>query len=268
MGSTGNNHIRVGIFLAVGLAGILISILLLGGDRAFLKKHVRLNVQMKQVQGLDRGSVVSLSGIVIGNIDSIDFASEKNLVVHMKIEEQYLSRLTKGSTADLRTQGALGDKYIFVVPGDSSAPALKDGDFLETINTPDLLDVLSEKATDAGKIFDVIDEAYKLTKVINAENRPNQIMSNFVEITQNLKATSEETKKLMAELRSQDSVNLKESIQHMNSVFAKLDRGEGTLGALINDPTLHERLKAMLGGDSHKQAIQSLIRNSIQKSDK
>jgi phospholipid/cholesterol/gamma-HCH transport system substrate-binding protein len=271
MGSTVSNQIRVGIFLAVGLAGVLVTILLLGGDKAFLKKHVTLYVAMKQVQGLDHGSVVSLSGIVIGNVETIQFppSGKQDLIVKMKIEEQYLPRLTKGATADVRTQGALGDKYVYITPADATATPLKNGDYLETVTTPDLMDIITQKGgNETEKIFGAIDEIYKLTKTLNAEGRPNTILSNFIDASHDLKLTAEETKKLVAELRLQDTANLKESIQHMNSVFTKIDRGEGTLGALINDPTLHDRLKAMLGGDNRKQAIQSLIRTSIQKSDK
>jgi phospholipid/cholesterol/gamma-HCH transport system substrate-binding protein len=47
--------------------------------------------------------------------------------------------------------------------------------------------------------------------------------------------------------------------------MGKLDRGEGTLGALINDPSVHNQLKAMLGGSPRKNHVKSLLRTSIEK---
>ncbi len=38
------------------------------------------------------------------------------------------------------------------------------------------------------------------------------------------------------------------SLTHLEAVLKKVDKGEGTLGALINDPTLYEDMKLLLGG--------------------
>jgi len=268
MENTTQNHLKVGIFLTVGLVAVLTSVLLLGGDRALLKNHVNIYAAMENVQGLNKGSVVSVSGFVVGNIKDISFSPEKkSLIVQLKIQEEYIHRITKGSTVDIRTQGALGDKYVYISPGNPEEPALTDGEFLETAKSSDLMQIISEKAGEAGKIFEIIDEIHKLAKAINADGRSEKMIVNFVEASENLKATSIETKKLIAELRSGNTDKIKEAITHLNNVMAKLDKGEGTLGALINDPALHERLKSIMGADSRKQSIQSLIRNSIEKSD-
>lgn len=262
------NQLKVGVFIAAGLFAILVTILLLGGDKAFFKKHVFLYAELQQTQGLDRGSIVSLAGVVIGNIAEINFSDErKALVVKMKVQEEYLPRITKSALADIRTQGALGDKFIFISPGDAKDPILQNGDFVTTTKTTDIMGMIAEKGNEASKVFDIINEMYKLTKIINADGRSEKLMINFVEVSQNLKATTEETRKLIADLRGQNPAKVKESIEHLNSVLAKLDRGDGTLGALINDPSLHDRLKAIIGADNHKQAVQSLIRTSIQKGD-
>jgi len=267
MDNSQKRNFRVGIFLAIGVFVLMASIVLLGGDKAFLKRHVLMYANLDQVQGLDRGSVVSLSGIVIGNVMQIKFSAEqKTLVVEMKIQEEYLPMITSGSLADVRTQGALGDKFIYISPGDPQGTPLKAGDTIATTKAHDLMDVISEKGGEASKIFDIINEVYKLTKIINADGRSEKMMINFVESSQNMKSVSEDARKLMAELKGQNTGKFKDSLQHLDSILTKIDRGDGTLGALINDPTLHERLKAVLGADSHKQSMQSLIRNSIQKS--
>ena len=267
MENSPQNYFKVGLFLTVGLVAILVSILLLGGDRAILKNHVSVYAVMDNVQGLNKGSVVSVSGFVVGNIKEISFSPEKKaLVVEMKIQQDYIHRITKGSIADIRTQGALGDKYIYISPGLPTDTPLNDGDYIETSKSADLMDIISQKAGEAGKIFEIIEEVHKLAKIINADGRSEKIITNIVEASQNFKVTSEETKKLVSEIRNGNTEKLKETIQHLNNVMAKLDKGEGTLGALINDPSLHERLKAIIGADSRKQSMQSLIRDSIEKS--
>jgi phospholipid/cholesterol/gamma-HCH transport system substrate-binding protein len=46
----------------------------------------------------------------------------------------------------------------------------------------------------------------------------------------------------------------------LNSILAKVDRGEGTLGLLLNDPTLYEELKLLVGGANRSTVVRSLIR--------
>jgi phospholipid/cholesterol/gamma-HCH transport system substrate-binding protein len=263
-----SSQMKVGIFLTVGLAGMLLTILLLGGEKGLFKSHAKLYVVMDQVQGLNKGSVVSVSGFTVGNVSEMTFSAErKALVVTMKVQEEYLSRITKGSLADIRTQGALGDKYIYITPGDPAAEPLKDGDFLDAAKNTDLMGIISEKGGEATKVFDIINEVYKLTKIINEDGRSEKLIINLVEASQNFKEMSAETKMLLAELRKESPEKLKQALKHFNNVMAKIDRGEGTLGALVNDPALHERLKTIIGADSRKKAIQSLIRSSIEKSD-
>ena len=48
----------------------------------------------------------------------------------------------------------------------------------------------------------------------------------------------------------------------LNSILAKVDRGEGTLGLLLNDPTLYEDLKRLIGGAERSALVRSLIRMS------
>lgn len=45
----------------------------------------------------------------------------------------------------------------------------------------------------------------------------------------------------------------------LNSILEKMDRGEGTLGLLLNDPTLYEEVKLLVGGANRSMVVRSLI---------
>ena len=46
----------------------------------------------------------------------------------------------------------------------------------------------------------------------------------------------------------------------LNSILLKVDRGEGTLGLLVNDPTLYEELKRFVGGARRSAVVRALLR--------
>jgi phospholipid/cholesterol/gamma-HCH transport system substrate-binding protein len=51
---------------------------------------------------------------------------------------------------------------------------------------------------------------------------------------------------------------------NLNSILQKIDRGEGTLGLLVNDPTLYDDLKLLVGGAQRSLLVRSLIRLSAE----
>ena len=51
-----------------------------------------------------------------------------------------------------------------------------------------------------------------------------------------------------------------EAVARLNSILAKVDRGEGTLGLILNDPTLYEELKLLVGGANRSGVIRTMIR--------
>ncbi len=261
------NQIRVGAFVLIGAIIILVSLFMVGGDR-LMKQYVVLHAHFDHVQGLNEGSVVSLQGIRIGNIQKFGFIHEKNQVdVFMKVDADFLPRITLGSKIEVRTAGALGDKFIFIIPGPPMDNHLYAGDVIEVSPPTDIMGVLAEKGNETNKIFDIINEVHKLTLALNNENRVEKVMKNFTDASASLKEASLQTKEMISEIRNQDSKKITSTIDKLDRIIGKIDRGEGTLGALINDPSLHDSLKNMVGGQDRKKAIKSLIRSSIEKSE-
>ncbi len=267
MESHKSTQLKVGVFITIGLFVILASIFMLGADRAIFKKYVRLHSYFSEVQGLAEGSVVSLSGITVGNIEEINFIADKNLVdVVLKIEFDYAKKMSKHTQVEIRTQGALGDKYIFLIPGDPQAGTVADGDTIEVAAATDILSILAARGSETGKVFDIINDLSRMTKSMLAEGRMEKIMHNLSQASNNLSTASSDAKRIFGDLNAKNSgQKMQQSIEHFSSIMAKIDRGEGSLGALINDPSLHNQLKALLGGSPRKNNLKSIIRTSIEK---
>jgi phospholipid/cholesterol/gamma-HCH transport system substrate-binding protein len=51
----------------------------------------------------------------------------------------------------------------------------------------------------------------------------------------------------------------------LNSILEKVDAGEGTLGLLVNDPTLYGDLKLLVGGAQRSAVVRTLIRLSTEE---
>lgn len=262
------NQIKVGIFVLIGILFTMGSIFMLGANKSLFSKFAHIYAEFDNVQGLARGSVVSLSGVVIGNIESIDFVKEKNLLkVDMKIEKEFLPRVFQGSEVEIRTQGALGDKYIYILPGDPRAIPVSDEAILPVAKATDLFNVISERGKETEQLFDIISEIHKLIKSLNQDNNIPKLVFNMSEASKELKNLTQKANILISDIQDNGSTSkqIKGTVEKLNHILTKVDKGEGTLGALINDTSLHDQLKAFLGGSQKKNQIKSIMRSSIQE---
>ncbi len=270
MESSNATQVKVGIFIAIGAVLILGSIFFLGADKALFTDYVRVHAHFEQVQGLAVGSVVSLSGITVGNVEDITFVSQTNsLDVKMKINKEFLPRVRQGSQVEIRTQGALGDKFVFIIPGDPKNEPISGGDTLEVAKASDVFGIIAERGNETARIFDIINELYKITHAVNENNRLGKIMVNLESASASMNRAGQQADKMFGAMGDKNTgEKLARSVERLDSVMAKIDRGEGTLGALINDPTLHNRIKSVLGGTTRKNHVETLLRTSIEKEDK
>lgn len=271
MDNTQNNHFRIGLFVLVGCVLFGFSILLVGGDKFLFKDFYSLRVRLDQTQGLNNGSVVSLAGVTVGNIRKIYFSDDANqLEALIDIDQDYQQRITVNSVAQIKTKGALGDKFIYIDPGAPSKNYLPENSLLSSEDGGDFLDLIQKQGPEFTRIIDVIKELQTLVKSLNQQGRVAKTMTNLEVSTENLNDLIKEAKRLVTDIRGQsgNENNLKAGIQHFTNVLKKLDKGHGTLGALINDPDLYQKIVNMLGGQPRNQFLKPLIRDTLKEQEK
>lgn len=59
--------------------------------------------------------------------------------------------------------------------------------------------------------------------------------------------------------------NLNGAALRLNNVLTKIDEGEGTLGAFLNDPTLYEDMKIITGGAKRSGRVRRVVEYTIKK---
>ena len=259
---------RVGLFTSGGVILLIATILVLGGERTFFGSYYQLKLSLNSVEGLNTGSVVQLSGLKVGNVEAIEFIPEKNqLVLNLKIDKRFEKRITEGSLGGVRTQGALGDKFIYLTPGPVDGKPLDAGVFLETEVDKDLFSTISKRGNEIQKIFDVLNELDIFVSNLNSDGGSRVVMKNLQASSEELKSALGSLNSLLKELKpvGGSESELKKTLRHLASVAQKIDSGQGSLGGLVNDPSLHERLKDLLGASERKKGAKNLLRSTIEK---
>jgi phospholipid/cholesterol/gamma-HCH transport system substrate-binding protein len=118
-------------------------------------------------------------------------------------------------------------------------------------------DMVREVREGDGVLHTLIYEPYEGTAVSSLESS----LDNLAAIMEEVRAGDGIMHSLIYDAPTEQDVVLQflAAGARLNSILEKMDRGEGTLGLLLNDPTLYEELKQLVGGANRSTVVRSLI---------
>jgi len=255
-------EIKVGMFVSFGVALIMLAILIVGGQSLIARKNTYTS-HFPAIDGLISGSKVTIGGVPVGVVDAIDFDYENhNIVVKFSVLKKATEWVRKDSNVEIATQGVLGDKYISIDPGSKTADVLPDGADIPIRMGKDLSQFLSKGDQLMVTLNSISGSLDRILKNFEADNRSTTFFKGISDTARNMGQASE---KLNREL---DQIQLKQAIGSLSHILEKVNDGTGTIGALINDPSLYDQLKALFGGANRNRIIRNLVRQTIKDSEK
>jgi phospholipid/cholesterol/gamma-HCH transport system substrate-binding protein len=223
-------------------------------------------VRMEDGAGLSRGNPVQLNGVQVGTVRSVRL-DPPGVVVEIKIDDDI--RLPADTRA-LAQADMFGTKSITLLPGDALV-ALEGGDTITGVVRQPLPELATELGTHADELMasadsllspQAVGDLKATAAVLPATAR--QLRDAFTELTAAATAirrmaeemegarAGQATTETLTELRTSARAatvtltTMDRSLQSLESVLGKVDRGEGTLGRLVNDTTLYSELEATL----------------------
>ena len=122
-------EIAVGIFIIVGLLCLAYISIKLGKVSLSGQNYYSVKAIFSTVKGLKDDTVVEISGVEIGKVDSIrldNYEAVTTLLIRKDI------KLQEDAIASIRTKGLLGEKYVEITPGGSDEMIPPDGTIFET----------------------------------------------------------------------------------------------------------------------------------------
>jgi phospholipid/cholesterol/gamma-HCH transport system substrate-binding protein len=270
-------EIRVGLFIFVGLALAFIFVFSIGSEKHLFEKQYTLYVHFKDVGGLRAGAPVRLAGVDVGTVSMVSFPTDlkKKLIdVELKINTNVKKRIREDSVASINTKGVLGDKYISITMGSPDKKIMADGQRLTSVESVELFGYLerADKIVDNTlSITESLDTFLKPIKDKKSGENVASIIESADEIVTEIKDGEGSLHTIIygGQEETADTIsNLDASLVSLRSILEKVDKGEGTLGALVNDPTAYEDLKILLGGAKRSKVIKAVVNYSIQKKKK
>jgi phospholipid/cholesterol/gamma-HCH transport system substrate-binding protein len=265
------DEVLVGVLLTIGVViAVLGTIWLVRGG---FSSGYPLYARFKWGAGVKQGQPVRLAGVQIGVVSAVELDPKGTILITMSIEDDY--HVPRNSLAAVVPVGIFGDQEIALTPAEPSPIFFDEGDSVPPAppkaGLPELTaraDTISQRLDDVAKTVQLelvqgggitdlrkslasVNELARSLGVIAAEqsrqltltqarfrNTVAALDSVQIDSTmRNLQATSRNLAAFTDSLRG--------TALQLNAVLAKADKGDGTIGKLLNDPGLYYDLRRL-----------------------
>lgn len=259
-------ELQVGALMIAALIALVLGVAWISGAQP---GGVRLKFYAvaPEAAAVTEGTRVSLLGVDVGSVESVELR-RSDVVLHLGVA--YRGTIPRDTRGAIRASGFLGAMEIALLPG-SAGQALADGDTIDAFAAPGLQDLagaLGDQASEilaqtrkllsdsligdvhagtesfAAAVSDIqglLDrEVDSLELLIESLSRASQTLADATagpELDRTVAHIDTLTTRLSAA-----SDGLSASSRSLSSILEKIDRGEGTLGRMVNDPALYDRL--------------------------
>lgn len=279
-------EVVVGSIVLAAMAIFVVGIFFLSGRSLFQREGVK--ILFADAGDLKRASPVRVSGVPVGKVVDIKLLEPGKVEVTISLPEEIVPKTD--AIAYVRTVGLAGDAALVFVPGSDPTP-LPTGQVVQGIQAPGFADMAGKLAGNADTLLTNVralvgpKRAEQLDQTLvklNATLASTQaLMALYANQksgpTAELQATLVEFRTLAGKLdstisapaivRARDKAdtlvgNLSDMAaqfratgERLDSVLAKLERGEGTMGKLATDTVLYQRFTDL------SASVDSLVRD-------
>lgn len=188
------NEIKTGILVVIGIGLFIFGFSYLKSNDIFVGDRTFYAVY-DDVEGVVKGTPVTVNGFPVGSIQDISFLKNNNLLVKFRVENDLTFSIN--SIAQIYETGLIGGKALSIIPANDNSRIAVSRDTLKSSVAPGLTELVNEKLTPLQEniesmIVSANEVLSKVSLIFDDSTRTNlkTIVSDFTETIRDLKETS------------------------------------------------------------------------------
>jgi len=264
-------EILVGALLFFAFIALTMGILWISGAQPGTPRF-KLFAKAPEAGAIGEGTRITLLGVDVGSVKRVELRQDG---VVLELEITHRGTLPVDTQAREQTAGIMGMAALALLPGESTV-ALNEGDTIFAAGGgPGLQDLVGDLGGEASEVLAQIRKLLNDSTVANAQAGIGSFAGGMEELETLLARESQSIEKLIQGLSStsarlaevtsgpelertlahldsltarlaEASTDLDQTSESLASVLGKIDRGEGSLGRMVNDSSLYVSLTATL----------------------
>ena len=181
--------IRLGLFVAGGLALFVLAIFIIGKQKNLFDPVFKLHTNFYNISGLQVGNNVRFSGITVGTVDNISIINDSTVKVEMLIKQDVKTFIKSDCIVAVGSEGLIGDRLLIITQGSADATMVREGQYLDSVEPTETDAILASMQVTAA-YAEVISQ--QLAEIMTKINSGNGTLGRLIQdstIAQNLDVT-------------------------------------------------------------------------------
>jgi phospholipid/cholesterol/gamma-HCH transport system substrate-binding protein len=243
---------KVGVFTIVALFTLGYMLFVLNPNLLKDATRKEYHTILKDAAGIIPKTHVKTNGVTIGKVRGVDLQVNTTKII---VEVDSNVKLPMGSTMEVRTRGLLGDVYLEIVRPEDTGEYIPEGGLIR--KSEDQIDMQGAMAL-VGQIGkDVKKVTERLANVLGTDDGEESLrnviknldvtLANLKNFSGNLNEVLDESNKerLNRILASVDDsmAEVKGASKNIRLISERIEKGEGTIGKLVNDDTAIQEIE-------------------------
>jgi len=262
-------EIKTSIFVLFSVLLFIFGFNFLKGT-SILDKQKTVYAVYDEVDGLMVGASVSVNGLAIGNVTSLDFLpNSTKILVTLKVKDKL--RFSRNSTATLHETGLIGGIAISIDPVFEDGNIIKSGDTLKSVIRPGLTELINEQIQPLQRnlqsILVSVDSLFLgVTNIMNKDSQ-NNLKVALDEMTSAISSINSSATILEKTLKNND-LKINNTIGNIESISSNMEKITDSIAKTSLKQTISNLEKSIEGINKSVQDLNSdssslglLIRN-------
>ena len=189
--------IRLGLFIAGGLALFILAIFIIGKQKNLFNPVFKLTSTFSNVSGLQVGNNIRFAGINVGTVDKISIINDSTVKVAMLIKKDVHQFIKSDCEVSIGSEGLIGDRLLVITQGSSDAPVARAGQQIPSAEPVEIDAIMASLQVTAGNAAIISQELAEIMFKINSGNgtlgrliQDTTIANNLSQTMVNIKRSS------------------------------------------------------------------------------
>ncbi|MBQ6063041.1 MAG: MCE family protein [Prevotella sp.] len=277
-----SKEIKIALVAIVGIVLLYLGMNFLKGMSLFTNNNTYY-ISFTDISGLSSSNPIFADGYQVGVVKSIDFdySGEKDVIVAFSVDNDL--RIPKGSSAEI-VSDFMGNVKMNLLLANNPQERVMPGDTIIGSINPGMLGRAGEMIPVIEKMLPKLDSILASVNTLLADPNISRTLGNVQQVTHDLTTSTKELNTLMAGLNknvpglmgkangvldntTQLTSNLaaldlegtmtrvNQTLDNVQTLTHNMNSNKGTLGLLMNDATLYDKLNATV------QSADTLLNN-------
>jgi phospholipid/cholesterol/gamma-HCH transport system substrate-binding protein len=241
--------VGAGAFVVIGLALFTVALFMIGERRMLFEDHFEVYTEFAKLGQLEVGAVVRVAGMDAGEVTDIQIPASPagKFRVKLQVREDLHGLVRTDSIATSQMEGLVGAIFLSIGAGSEQAPPIPEKGTIPSREPVTMADLLEQTSGTIAMVSQTVDA----------------LRADIEKAVQQVALTAEDAHAMLEDVRP----DITEMAKHgsriaadIQQISARIRGGEGTLGKLVNDPALYQRVREI--ADETKTVISNIRETS------